>query len=160
MKTNGIIVFAILFGMLLQGCSSVNTPPSLTEQEKRLNENYDDIVVVLDYMFASEYHWISINGERVTVRADFEDITIEDEHVAAAVARLLKHYHSIFKSGNIVEFFQWRGLRDIGSGVVYALDGNYSGIYEIGYITEIIPMSKDNWFYYVDDYEKWRAENH
>ena len=50
-----------------------------------------------------------------------------------------------------------KGLQDIGCGIACSI--NALEMPEIEYMTELVPLSTEGWYYYVDDYNKWRVES-
>ncbi len=149
-------ILAVVLAFLCAGCRS--TPPTVEAVEERFNENYDDILTVVSFMINSGHEDIQIRDYSGTMYVDFEWIDITDASVNSAVERLLGSnlYRYIFKSGNTIQFIQWTGLQDIGCGITYTING--IDLPEIQHMTEIVPLSQDGWYYYVDDYNEWRLQ--
>ena len=149
-------LLACLLAFLCLGCSS--TPPDVELVDKRFNENYDDILTVVSFLVNSGHKVIHIKDCSGTMFVEFEWIEITDASVNSAINRLLGsgHYRAIYKIGNTIQFPQWIGLQDIGCGIAYTINGK--DIPDIQFVTELVPLARDGWYYYVDDYNKWRLQ--
>lgn len=154
-----VLLLLVVIGSLFTGCESMRMPPSVEEVEQHFLENYLDIQTVISFALHSNYENIYIRDMSGVVFADFSDVVIEDEAVLAAVRNLLsgKTYKSISfdKSYNAIKFLQWTQFNDTGCGIVYSINGVDEPYIE--YCTQLIPLSKDGWYYYVSDYNEWRV---
>ena len=148
------VICLLLIVPLLSGCIFFNIPPSVENVQQQFNNNFDDIHTIVEYMIGTGYKDVYIDHTigTATMQADFNRVKISDPNVVDAVERVFKTYYHIFKSGNIITLLQWKGLRDIGCGIVYSIDGTQP---RIQYVTELVPLADNGWYYYVDDYEKW-----
>ena len=145
---------------ILTGYSS--EPPDVASVEEHFRNNQEDIQIVVDFIINTEYSSISINTADGTMLADLKTVQIENEDVNSAIKRLLgntpgdsKQYYSIYKSLNTIDFSQWSGPHDNGCGVAYSLSGEFPPI--IQYCTELVPLTEEGWYYYIDDYNSWRT---
>lgn len=88
--------------------------------------------------------------------ADLEHIPIENRAVFAAVNTIIDKglYRNINKNGDTISLLQWTGLRDIGCGIACTINGENTP--EIEFVTQLVPMSDNGWYYYVSDYNVWR----
>ena len=93
----------------------------------------------------------------LTMQADLRELPIEDREVTAAVQRLQDSYQNIRKNGNTIVLNQWAGLADIGCGIAYSINGTDAP--KVQFMTVLVPLSEDGWYYYVDDYNEWRNEH-
>lgn len=50
----------------------------------------------------------------------------------------------------------WNRLSDVACGIAYSIDGKEI---DIEYLTESVPLSEENWYYYVADFNEWRVRN-
>lgn len=144
----------------LSGCSS--KPPDVASVEEHFRNNQEDILTVVDFIINSEYSSISIDTADGTMFADLETVKIENEDVNNAIKRLLGHtlgnsrqYYSIYRSINTIILHQWKNTHDCGCGIAYSISGEFPPI--IQYCTELVPLSEEGWYYYVDDYNAWRT---
>ena len=125
--------------------------------QQQFREHYADIQAITEFMTDAGYENIYLDDSSGTVLADLNRIQITDQKVVDAAARLLDsgRYSEISKRGNTFSFTQWIGLRDIRCGIAYTIHG--SDLPEVEFTTQLVPMDQDGWFYYVADYNKWRA---
>ncbi len=150
------VFLALMICVLIIVCFSI--PPSIASVESNFENDYNDIQVVVDFMVNSDYTTISIQGNDGTMRADFATVTIDDKRVCEAVERLLGPYGAyddIYKDNNTVTIDLWRGITDIGCGIAYSI--NETETPNVAYATELKPLSRAGWYYYVDDYNAWRT---
>ena len=145
-------LLAVLF---LTACAGHNTPPTIAYEQEKFESNFDDINTIIGYMIDSGYESIQITDTSGTMLADLTRVEINNSDVMDAVSRALETYIKISKNGNTIKLFQWRGIRDIGCGIAYSIDGINKP--QIQFVTELIPLAEDGWFYYVSDYNKWRS---
>ena len=161
-----IIIYVLVAAIMLVslgGCS-IMEPPSIAKVERRFNRHYNDIQIVVDFLISSEYETIIIDSDRRTVLKStdgyhYESIALAlDAKIEEAVNRLLNgKYEGIFKNDGTVELVQWHRFNDVGCGVAYAI--NSQGLPEVQYVTELIPMETEGWYYYISDFNEWRSEN-
>ena len=144
--------------MVLLSCCYQNTPPGIKTVQSQMDENINDIQSVVDFLKKSDYEKIYITNADGTMNADFKNEQIADINVCLAVNHLFQdnQYLKICKDGNTVYLLQWKGLRDIGCGIAYTING--VDIPVIAYSTELLPLSNDGWFYYISDYELWKSK--
>lgn len=153
-------LLVVFLGIGLTGCFS--EPPGVEDIEADFQSNYEDIQIVVGFLEDSAYESVQITSVDGTMWADFETVLIEDEDVNSAVGRILKRpyaddgrYYAVYKSGNTIEFYQWKSSQDKGCGVAYSING--TDLPEVTYCTELVPLSEAGWYYYVDDYNEWRV---
>ena len=144
--------------LTLSGCAAWSAPPSISSVDQRLRDNYSDIETIVEFMANSGYKDIYIDDTSGKMLSDLVLMDISDELVRAAVSQVLGSgaYKSISKQGNTIFLFQWHGSQDMGCGVAYSI--NPLEIPEIQFLTELVPLSTEGWYYFVDDYNKWRIE--
>lgn len=154
-----ICCICLLLPLTLSGCVILSVPPSVSSVDQRLRDNCSDIQIIVDFMVNSGYEDIYINDTSGKMLADLVWTDISDETVSTAVYRLLVNnaYQSISKIRSTIILRQWKGLQDIGCGIACSI--NALEMPEIEYMTELVPLSTEGWYYYVDDYNKWRVES-
>lgn len=131
----------------------LNTPPEVTAVKEQFNNYYDSIQVVVDFMINSNYENIYILDDSGIIQADFKDIYVKDS-VNKAIKQLLNgKYSSINKIGNTIWLLQWRGAQDIGCGLAYSING--TELPEVDFMTDLVPISENGWYYYISDYNSW-----
>jgi len=142
--------------------------PSYSKMDRYLKANIDELSYVADALFELDYDSITIhrNPRRVEDKYDttmqvsreylvYETIPIPDE--------LLDHIVALYESGvryiscghDSVGFSIWAFMGDI-RGIIYSRTGEKP---DGGHIIEVRQLSKENWYYYVDNFEKWKARN-
>lgn len=161
-KVNTAILFLLalmsLTVMALIRCSDNNIPPSVAMVQDCYREHAEDIQTIVDFLSSLEYEDIYITDNNGKMLADLTRIQIEDQSVSNAIDRILdsKAYQHINKNGNTISLLQWKGIRDIGCGIAYSVNGTNSP--EIEFVTQLTPLSDDGWYYYVSDYNTWRND--
>ena len=143
-----IFLIAILPVSLWLVATNIDTA-SKDNAEKYFKKDKDDIILVTDYLVNSNSSSISIN--------DTDIITIKDEKVKEAFNRLFKKkYSAIDKNNNAIEFTIWTRFNNFGSGIVYSINNEEEPTIE--YLTKLVPLSEDGWYYYEADYNLWRDQ--
>lgn len=153
-----LILLTVLLIILVSSCHGYNTPPSVSYVKNKFILNHNEINVIVEYMINAGYEDIYISSADGFMIADLMKIQICDESFLAAVKKLIQDnaYIHISKNGNTISFLQWRGIKDIGCGVAYSINGINAP--DIQFMTELVPIFDAGWFYYVSDYNKWRSE--
>ena len=159
------MLYIPVIAMLLSFCScSFTEPPEIDEVERTFQKHYDDIQIVVDFMISSEYEIIMIDSfEKCGIVKTYEyhrksEELVLDAKTEEAINRLLDTgYENMAKVQNTIKFQEWHRFNDVGCGVAYTI--NEQDLPEIQYVTEIIPLEKDGWYYYVVDFNQWRLEN-
>lgn len=149
-------ILAVVLTFLCTGCRSI--PPSVEAVEETFTKNYDNLLTIISYMENSEYDDIQITGCSGSMYADFKWVDITEPAVNAAVNELLgtNIYMHIYKSGNTIRVLQWSSSQNISCGIAYTINGKDLPFYE--FMTKIVPLSKEGWYYYVADYNEWRRQ--
>lgn len=163
MKKASIVYISVLIlvcslVILQTGCNHLDSPPRIESVQNRYHEYHKDIQTIVNFFMLSNYEYICIRNSDGTMLADFNEVIINDKEVSGAVERLLANstYQHIIKNENTIYLLQWKGLRDIGCGIAYSING--VDFPEIEYVTQLVPLSDDGWFYYVSDYNTWRSD--
>ena len=125
--------------------------------QQKFDADYADISVILNYLLTFDKQVVYIAAANGKATVGFQEINIEDERVNSAIYNLIvtKGYHSIEKEAYTIFFTQWVGVRDVCSGLAYAVNGGTK--LQVSFLTSAIAMNKANWYYCVCDYEEWRV---
>lgn len=153
-----LIVSFLICGIALNSCAR-REPPSEDEIYARFQESREDISIVVDYFLTSDYEHIIIYDADEPVFADFANIELDETVKNAARSLLKKHgFIAIVKDTeyNALEFLMWTGA-EISCGVLYAINRDKLPETEIPAL--LISLPDDGWYYYVADYNEWRANN-
>lgn len=158
---------SIHFSALKRWDAKINTPPSVDTVQEQFVNNLDDINAVVSFMQSSGYEGFFIQDSSGTASFFIQDSTelassgsrtiqIQDNEIRSAIKHLFhnRNYLDISKIGNTVTLLQWRGACDVGCGIIYT--NNVEESINTEFVTELIPISEDGWYYYVSDYNAWR----
>jgi len=143
--------------------------PGYRRMDRYLKANINELTYVIDALFELDYESIIIRSipqhvedkYNMTMQVSreylsYETIPIPDD--------LIGHIESLYKSGvrviscgcDSVSFSMWstmsesRGISFSRSELSLDDDSN---------IIEVKHLSKENWYYYVDNFEKWKAQH-
>jgi len=125
-------------------------PPQLSQKavEKDFIKNYDDIMIVTDYLVNSEYEdvWIHKTYEIDTIFvSQWGDVVIDDPQFISTIKTLFeKGYKSISKKETHIKFCRSSTMNG-SSGVVYSIDGNEP---VFAYLVKLEQLPETNWYYY------------
>ena len=174
------VVFLILILLLLPLVVMPLITPGQRFMERQFQINKDELIIVRDFIASSEFESISIQRPpadprvRIFRRPVFDGpfemsaglgygrIPIENKEVLEALHSLFHRGFPMVSGGggdgNIV-FLRWRFFSE-GRGIVYSLDGSTPEESRgLTYLVEIEPMSEEGWYFYVDNFNVWRARN-
>ena len=140
--------------MLLTEVGFFKLPFDGENMEKHLNKDYEELMLVVDYLENSGYDNIHIRIKRNEVTINIE---IDDEKILETINELKrKSYQYIEKKDGIIYFERWVKF-DKGAGAAYSIDGHIPGESSIEFLTKIESLSIDKWYYYEEDYNEWRS---
>ncbi len=140
--------------------------PSCNKADSFLKNNIGELTCVVNELSEMNYDIILIrkdhirgeSGYKMEVKrngSNYETIPIPDE--------LINHIGSLCKTGiqdiscdrNFVDFTMWSTM-DESRGIIYSLFGTKPDDEQL---IEASQLSKDNWYYYVHNYEKAKEKN-
>lgn len=158
--TTAFVIFfiAIVFpGLYLGGAfsKSLNYKESLHYYEK--NSTY--LSGVVEYMSSLPYefaHCSSEYGEKIYCGVETGWINIDNNTARADLVHLFDSTccKNIYKNGDTIEFHLWSKSMDVGGGIAYCESGELN----IDFLTEAVKLSSSHWYFYVSDYNEWRAK--
>lgn len=140
--------------------------PSYNKMDTFLKTNIDELFYVAGELFEMDYDSITIRKESIhgedsySMRVSRESLVYETTHVPSA---LINHIEALYESGvkviscsrDSVNFSMWSTM-DESRGIIYS----GTGIKPNGeQLIEVSQLSEDNWYYYVHNYEKAKAQN-
>lgn len=147
----------LIFTITILGSCAIS-PPNIQTVKEQFYDNRDDISLITEYMIDSGCESIYIHDDSGNMFADQITTKIHSIEVSAAIKRLFNGKYSVItKDGNTILFQQWTRFMDAGCGIAYSINGR--DLPEIQYLTELVPLSEEGWYYYVDDYNEWRLKN-
>jgi len=136
--------------------------PSRERLEKDLHQYEVDLLVVVNYLEGQEGSSIYIpdaNEVKITYTNDPKigriETDIADQEVIDAIEFILNNGKFNVISGNsdnFIEFQRWSTL-DKSCGLAYSFSGDEPAI---EFSTELVPLSKSGWYYYVSDFDEYR----
>lgn len=164
----GILMVIIMFA-----CTSCmkSEKPDANTAETFIKNNYDDIQIVTDYLLKNDYYSAHIqkaNGQIYALygniyailgnNARFEYMDIDDSAVNDSIKSLWSAgCKRITQSTdrNAIDFLLACDIvHEIDYGFVCPIDDSLD--FKVDYQTELVPLTVDNWYFYVSDYNKWR----
>ena len=169
-----IVLLSVIGGLFLL---SYTRSPSLRNMERDFNRNREHIMVIVDYLLELGYEVIIFSARDFSNDPIFADsrhrgimlvgtdnsvrtMRVEDEGVWEALATLSESgYSSISKRAGAISFQRWTRLFDAGWGAVYSVNGLTPGEDSLMFLIEIVPLSEEGWYFYSEDFNRWRARN-
>lgn len=150
-----IIYFAMVISPFVGGILS---PPDSKKMEKYFLNNSNEMCNIGKYLKNENYQYIRIDkneGTDIMYVKDDENIgkniLIEDDSIKECINILYNcGFRVIEKNSNYVQFSRWSSL-DSSRGVVYSFIENKP---YIDHVTELTPLSVDDWYYYEHNIEK------
>lgn len=154
--TFSVAIFCIataIIAVIYMGQKYATIIPNPNTAEQILKKDYDNILLVVDFLIESEHQTIYINDADGSVYVGYTD-HIDNEAVLKAIKHLLgtSGYHSIEKNNNTIHLLRWTRLTDFGGGIAYSIDGQTTP--NLPHLTRLVPMTAENWYYYEEDYTK------
>lgn len=138
--------------------------PSYNKVNSFLKTNIDELFYVTSELFEMDYDSITIRKESVRGE-DKYSMKVSREYLAYETtpipSELINHIEALYESGveviscshNSVNFSMWSTM-DESRGIIYSsTEPNGEQLIEVK------QLSKDNWYYYVHNYEKAKARN-
>lgn len=166
-----IIAFMILSGIYNGGFFFL--APSYSKVDRYLKVNVDELSHVADALSELDYDSIEIrktplreekNSMFVSTKKFYQDgsYSFDNETIPIPDA-LLDSVETLFEKGvkviwcgrNSVDFTMW-SIMDESRGVIYSKAGQKPDGEQL---IEFRQLSKENWYYYVHNFEKWKAQN-
>ena len=147
----GIIVLIVIAGIFISIIIFLATITTLLSQktvEKDFVKNYDNIMIVTDYLVNSEYNNVYIHKsdkiDNIYVN-NWGNIIIDNPQFIHAIKTLFKKgYIVISKNENNIKFCRSSTIHE-GSGVVYSIDGSKP---IFAYLIKLEQLPETNWYYY------------
>jgi len=147
---------------------------NIAAAQEGLSDNYERFTKVINYFAEIEYRRIIATSASTSIYVSHTGyIQVQDAEARNAFESLYRQgYRSIKRQDNVIIFHYSSVGRHFGNGIVYSIDGvvpNYGAnsgcqLYgsrysptQIMFLTELEPLSKQNWFYYEEDFRAWRT---
>lgn len=151
-----ITTFVVMLFFFVLKLYSVNIPPDVHAVQCSFDENKDDFLLITSYLQSTQFDDVYISDSSGHVIADRTSSYISNDEVCHVIFRLFESdtCKQINKMDTTISFLLWVGLQDVGCGIVYSEDIENS--IEREWLTKVIPLEDENWFYYISDYNAWR----
>ena len=159
-----IIVVLILACFIVPGLwiGGVLTPsPGVKGITEIYQNNRDTLHNITQYLSNSEYDHIYITDTMedgvMFTGLESGNIAISDFGVTEDIKDIMGNHkcNVINKYDNVIVFQVW-AAKDKSAGVVYSVDGNTP---EVEFLTKIQRLKDDDWYYYEEDFNKWKLQN-
>jgi len=160
-----VILIGITAVLWILGGEIFFMAPSYSKMDRFLKANIDELSYVSDALFELNYDHIQIQNIPLNKKDRYNMRVIRDKvhEIIPIPDELIDHTEGLFNRGvkdiscgrSSVGFSTWlffgdiRGIRFSSKGLTLD-DGNY---------IEVKQLSKENWYYYVSNFEKWKAQN-
>ncbi len=154
-----VVVAVLCVSLLLTGCMMrLRNEPGKEETDAWFRENKADILLVTEYLLQLEYDYCYIwdeNSELSVLKS--VQIPVDNPEFYPAVKRLFENKcYRITKKNDTIDFLLWTFFDGRGKGLAYSPDSKVPSI-QCLMDCELIEGETD-WYYYLDDYETWRAQ--
>ena len=147
MKQIKLLSLCLAIAMLFSGCSTIGQPPAPQRIEETFQNYREEIQMVTDYLLTQ--------NPPVAIDSSSRELP---EDVVWAVRNLMRSagWTSIHYRGNTIYFILWTRFTDAGCGIAYSVGNTLEA--DLPFLTQVQPLSERDWYYYVEDYAKWRTE--
>lgn len=143
-----VLSYFVFSALYIGGAFSARvTPESAQRDYRKYKEEFN---IIADYVSENEINNFNINPDNL------DKFIAEGTKEHEAVEKLFDaKYRLIGRSENTL-YFQKYATLDCGKGIMHALDGELP---YMQFLTDAKEFSDDDWYYYEDDYNKWRQYN-
>jgi len=160
----GVLVVALIISHFLFSIYAIIflgggfNKPDYEDMQKIFVRDEVQIKQIANFLAESDEEGIIIHDSTekgmMFVYHEHGDVKIENSEIINAIEVLKNNgCRGIYKSGNTIEFQVW-ATKDAGRGIAYTVDGATP---EIEFLTDIRELPNEtSWFYYEDNYKKWR----
>ena len=150
----------IVYVCLIVGSHFLSTPGrGIKNAERDIQENKELFNIVMNFLAELESDSVYIpyyESARMMSVGGHGDVSIEDERVVEAILQLRKRgYDNVAKEGLCIDFSRGSFV-EFYYGIAYSIDGHVPDESSIQFLTMIEPLSENGWYYYEEDYNKWR----
>lgn len=141
-----IVMISMVSGVFSENINSKSA-------ERIYQRDKEQMQIFIDYVLSNDFKFVYIS-ETTGVSIEHKDIdSTGNSKVDEAIKYLNKRYYVITFSENEFVFNKWTGFSTV-KGIAYSLREKPYIEFDL---IEIQPLSEENWYYYVTDYERWRG---
>lgn len=154
------IICILVLTLVLTSCTGNYLPENDTDIDSVFERDYSKLIDITDYLVSLEESIVYIDYNPLEIKGEFGTPMEFDSPEIIQIANELAEegYYHIVKDNNVIVFDVWR--KPIGTefeaGFAYSIDGT-GDLSEIQYLTKQCSLSKENWYYYEEDYNEWRV---
>ena len=139
--------------------------PEIKQMEEYFQSDREQLQIIVDYFLHTNFDNITIWGVDNIENVQIEMFTgletgrvlVSDENVSRAIKDIfMGGYRLVEKNENGVKFLRW-SIRNHGRGIVYSIDGSIPDSDTILFLTELHPLSEENWFVFVENFSEYRT---
>lgn len=165
MLKKGLSLLSATFCLLIiilnfTACARNPLPGNDDGVEEVFERDHSSLESIVSYLLSLEESTVYIKCNPVRIIGEFgEPMEFDDPEIEQLVHELAeKGYNGITKAHDIIVFDVWRQHFDVEfeAGFGYSDDGTVDA-YAVQFLTYQEPLSKENWCYYEEDYNEWRA---
>jgi len=158
-----VVVAVTLLGMFAAGF--IPLAPSYNKMDRFITANIEELTHVIDALSELDYDTIEIrkypSSEEEKHSMDVRNG--DDREIVPIPDELVGHIEALFNSGvNVISygrdsigFSMWASLSE-SRGVKFSRTGEPP---EVWAAIEVRPLSEENWYYYVSNFDKWKVQN-
>lgn len=142
------------------GCFLSAPLPDSSDAVSFLHKHENELKEVVEYLRGLDCKTYYIRSADGSALADLEHVRIEEGAVVESVKALfgdgcIDIYMSTER--NSIQFVLWTRTRgEVDCGLLYALDPGDPP--EAQYMTGLVPLEEDPWYFYRAEYNKWRVQ--
>ncbi len=159
-KFIAIICICVASILALTGCSQIfMSKPKIQTIMKIFESERASFITIADYLKGLSYSSCFIDDQNGFFFADFKYHEIYDSAVIEAIKCLWAcgcTHISKNSNNNSIAFELWSNNQEIDGGILTCIHEGEEA--KVEYMTEIQEIPFPNWYYYVEDYNKWRVE--
>ncbi|WP_405356393.1 hypothetical protein [Ruminococcus sp.] len=176
MKKAFVCIGISIILLFLSSCSSINSePPTVERMKESFSEHEADFQAIADYLIMTcadlpDFKSATIKDGKITqYRLDPDGVQLNKTETSVADSPIADNCKRLKQAGckdigmcisgketqNAVCFTMWsRDIKQAECGIAYSVNGTDPPV--IQFKTELSPIAKDRWYYFLADYEEWR----
>ena len=163
-----ILSVTVLPMFLALSSQSALRAPTFQQTERFFEENKEKFIIIAEYLTNLELYNIGVSWDspgivettsnyvQLSIFREPERITVSNENASEAIHALFgASYNGIWKYEHGITFTRWF-MRDHSRGIVYSIDGRIPDSDTILFLTELHPLSEENWFFFIENFSEYR----
>jgi hypothetical protein len=157
------IAFILLLGFFEGGLFFM--APSYNKMDRFLTANIEELSFVSNFLFELDCDYIEIRKSPIRSEEQY-NMTVRNGNESELIpipAELLNHVKRLYERGvkiiscgrDSIGFITWTTMSE-SRGMIFSRTGETP---DGGQLIEVRQLSRQNWHYYVNNFEKWKARN-